>query len=309
MVKNRRRLLLAMLAACVLVAVPSPLSGTASARSSEYTLRVFVNGNGTVKGSGVDCGAKGSVCGVSYALGTTTTVDALPEQFLVFAGWTGACTGAGPVCTLTAGTPTTVTATFNYIEVVDVNKTGSGQGTVISSPGGINCGPTCSAPFTGNTRVTLVANALPGSVFAGWNGYCKGKGACVLQQTYGTMAVTAEFVPKGQKAGYTLPSTTGGSSSVRPFVATSQGASVRKTRTGRLISVRFTVSKTASVRLQIWHWKKLISQAKLSVKPGPVTVKLPFSAGYKAGEYDLWAYLTGTGEKKPKLLHWKVQVR
>ena len=46
------------------------------------------------------------------------------------------------------------------------------------------------------------------------------------------------------------------------------------------------------------------------MQPGPVTIKLPFSAGYAAGEYDAWAYVTGRGEnpKKPKLLHWKLQI-
>jgi uncharacterized repeat protein (TIGR02543 family) len=310
---SRRRLLLAVLFACALVAGPLPLAGAAQARSTEYTLRVFVNGNGNVKGSGVDCGSKSTTCGVSYALGTTVTIEAFPEQSSVFAGWTGACTGSGPVCTITAGDPTTVTASFSYIEVADVNKIGDGQGTVTSYPAGISCGFTCSAPFTGNTKVTLIARASPGSVFAGWNGYCKGKSTCILQQTYGTMAVTAQFDPVGKKAGYTSTGSTGSGSgsggSSGPFTASSQGASVRHTATGRVITVRFSVSKTAAVRIQVWHWKKLISQARLAVQAGPVTVKLPFSEGYRAGEYDLWAYVTGAGEKRPKLLHWKVQVR
>ena len=308
---SRRRLFLAALFACALIAGPSPLVGAAQARSAAYTLRVFVNGNGNVRGSGIDCGSNGTLCGASYALGATVTIEAFPEQFSVFAGWIGACTGTGPVCTLTAGDPTTVTATFNYIEVVDVNKTGDGQGGVVSFPAGIDCGATCSAPFTGSTKVTLVARALPGSVFVGWNGYCKGTGPCELQQAYGTLPVTAEFQPKGKRTSTgvsTGTGTSGGTTAAGPFTASILGASVRKTPAGRLITVRFSVSKAASVRLQIWHWKKLISQAKLAVSQGPVTVKLLFSAGYRAGEYDLWAYVTGSGEKKPKLLHWKVQV-
>ncbi len=303
---NRRRHLLAALFACALIAGPAPLAG---ASSNAYTLRVFVNGNGTVQGSGIDCGSKSSVCGVSYALGTTISIQAQPEQFSVFAGWTGACTGIGDTCTMTAGDPTTVTASFSYIEVVDVNKIGDGQGTVTSAPTGISCPGTCSAPYTGNTRVALVARPAAGSVFVGWNGYCKGKAACVLQQTYGTMAVTAEFQPKGKKAGYTTPTKTGGGSSAA-FTATSQGASVRKTANGRLITVRLSVSRPAAVRLQVWHGNKLISQTKLAVQSGPVTIKYPFSAGYTAGQYDLWGYVLGQGEnpKKPKLLHWKVRV-
>jgi hypothetical protein len=313
MVRTRRRLFVAALVACALVAGPA---GAAHAHQADYTLRVFVNGNGTVKGSGIDCGANGTTCGVSYALGTTITIQAQPSPSSIFAGWSGACTGVGDTCTFTAGEPITVTASFNYIEVVDVNKAGEGQGTVTSSPAGISCGSTCSAPYTGNTKVILTARAAPGSVFVGWNGYCKGTSTCELQQTYGTMAVTAEFRPVGKpKSSTTGGSRTGSGSgltvSTKPkgFEASTRGAGVAPTANGRMITVRFQVSKPAAVRLQIWSWKKhLISQARISVKAGPVTVRLPFSAGYKAGQYDLWAYVTGAGEKKYKLLHWKVQV-
>jgi uncharacterized repeat protein (TIGR02543 family) len=312
---SRRLLLLAALCACLLVAGPAPLAG---ASSSAYTLRVFVNGNGSVQGSGIKCGAAGDVCGVSYALGTTITIQAQPAQFSVFAGWTGACTGIGDTCTMTAGDPTTVTASFSYIEVVDVNMKGDGKGTVVSTPSGVTCPGTCSAPYTGNTRVELVPRAAAGSKFVGWSdGYCKGTGTCVLQQAYGTMAVTAEFEPTGWKPGSTTVHTgsggggsgSGGGSSAA-FAATSQGASARPAANGRLITVKLSVNRSAKVRLQIWNGKKLISEAKLNVQAGPVTVRLPFSNGYKAGEYDLWAYVFGQGEnpKKPKLLHWKVQI-
>lgn len=301
MLISRRRLLLAALFACALFAGPSPLNGDAQARTAAPTLRVFVNGNGTVKGSGVLCGAKGEICGVSYALGTTVTIEAEPAQFSVFAGWSGACTGIQPTCTITAGEPTTVTASFSYIEVVDVNKLGEGQGTVVSYPPGINCGAVCSAPFTGNTKVTLAARAAPGSVFVGWSGYCKGKTTCTLQQTYGSMPVTAQFEPKGKKRPYTPPTSAGA------FTASSLGGTAKRTATGRIISVRFAVSEAAAVRIQIWRGKKLISQAKLQVQQGPVTVNLPFADGYPAGQYDVWAYVKAPGEKT-KLLHWKVTV-
>src|SRR3954451_11184863 len=156
MPRNRRRILIAALFTCALIAGPTPLAGAAQ---SAYTLRVFVTGNGTVKGSGIDCGAAGEVCGVSYALGTTISVQATPAQFSVFAGWSGACTGSGNTCTLTAGEPPTLTATFNYIEVVDVNQIGDGKGTVVSAPAGINCPGLCTMPYTANTRVSLTARA------------------------------------------------------------------------------------------------------------------------------------------------------
>ena len=49
-----------------------------------------------------------------------------------------------------------------------VSKTGAGSGTVISSPAGINCGPTCSAKFNNGAAVNLTATVASGSTFAGW---------------------------------------------------------------------------------------------------------------------------------------------
>ena len=59
-----------------------------------------------------------------------------------------------------------------------MQKSGAGTGTVTSSPAGINCGSTCSANFTANTTVTLMAAATGGnSVFTGWSGACSGTAA------------------------------------------------------------------------------------------------------------------------------------
>jgi Fe-S cluster biogenesis protein NfuA len=54
-----------------------------------------------------------------------------------------------------------------------LEKAGTGQGTVTSSPSGISCGTTCSlaeAEFSEGTKVTLTASPKTGSVFAGWFG-------------------------------------------------------------------------------------------------------------------------------------------
>jgi uncharacterized delta-60 repeat protein len=72
-----------------------------------------------------------------------------------------------------------------------VGKTGSGAGWVTSSPGGISCGSTCSAPYAA-VPVTLTAAAAPGSSFAGWSGPCSGIGTCTV--TMGSdRAVLARF--------------------------------------------------------------------------------------------------------------------
>ncbi len=83
------------------------------------------------------------------------------------------------------------------VRTLSVTKSGSGSGTVTSSPAGINCGATCSAPFSNGTAVTLTAAPASGSKFTGWSGACSGLGGCMLTMT-ANRSVTAGFakVPK-----------------------------------------------------------------------------------------------------------------
>ncbi len=92
----------------------------------------------------------------------------------------GSVTGSDPAPP--ASTPT-----------LSVSRTGSGSGTVNSSPSGIACGTDCSQTYVSGTRVTLTASAASGSVFAGWSGGgCAGTGTCSV--TVNTLiGVTATF--------------------------------------------------------------------------------------------------------------------
>lgn len=51
-----------------------------------------------------------------------------------------------------------------------VTKEGTGNGTVVSSPAGIECGGTCSAEFAKETKVTLTASPDSESLFVSWKG-------------------------------------------------------------------------------------------------------------------------------------------
>ena len=73
-----------------------------------------------------------------------------------------------------------------------VSKSGNGTGVVTSSPGGINCGATCSANFTSGASVSLTATPASGSTFAGWSGACAGTGACMVSMN-SVVSVTATF--------------------------------------------------------------------------------------------------------------------
>lgn len=61
------------------------------------------------------------------------------------------------------------------VEKVVGQYVGTGQGTVTSSPAGINCGPSCTGAtkaYAPGTSVTLTATAAPHNVFIGWQGVC-----------------------------------------------------------------------------------------------------------------------------------------
>ena len=97
------------------------------------------------------------------------------------------------VTTACADSAEAVTVLPQY--TLSVAKTGSGAGTVTSSPSGINCGSTCSHGYTSGTQVTLSAAAASGSTFAGWSGACSGTSTCKVTMS-AAMSVTATFNKK-----------------------------------------------------------------------------------------------------------------
>jgi hypothetical protein len=73
-----------------------------------------------------------------------------------------------------AAAPTAVLRTLT------VAKSGTGTGTVDTSPAGISCGSTCSATYASGTSVALSATPTTGSTFTGWSGACTGTGGCAV---------------------------------------------------------------------------------------------------------------------------------
>lgn len=111
--------------------------------------------------------------------------------------------GASAAQTLTA-TLSTIAANFHATSTTTLTLVGAGtgNGTVVSSPAGINCSVTtgslkgaCSATFGAATSVTLIPSAVPqsGNVFGGWSGACSGSANCVVPSTTATSLVTASF--------------------------------------------------------------------------------------------------------------------
>jgi len=79
---------------------------------SKYTLSVVKSGSGSVssKPSGISCG---TLCSASFSTGSTVTLTAKPSsRKVVFAGWSGACSGTSLSCKVTMSKTQSVTATF-----------------------------------------------------------------------------------------------------------------------------------------------------------------------------------------------------
>ena len=74
-----------------------------------------------------------------------------------------------------------------------VNKSGTGSGTVTSSPAGITCGTACTMGYDAGSIVTLTATPDGNSTFTGWSGGgCSGNGQCLLMMS-ASITVTANF--------------------------------------------------------------------------------------------------------------------
>jgi hypothetical protein len=164
---------------------------TQTPQTFPLTVNKSGTGSGTVTSNpgGINCGP---TCTASYNSGTVVTLTATPAAGSVFAGWSGGCSGTGP-CTVTMDAARTVTAIFTLQTFpLTVTKSGTGLGTVTSSPAGINCGLTCTASFNSGTVVTLTATPAVGSVFVGWSGGCSGTGPCTVTMD-AAKTVTAIF--------------------------------------------------------------------------------------------------------------------
>lgn len=69
----------------------------------------------------------------------------------------------------------------------------TGNGTVTSSPTGINCDNSCGGSFSSGSQVTLQATPAAGYVFTGWSGACSGSSASCIVTMSQDQSVSAVF--------------------------------------------------------------------------------------------------------------------
>ncbi len=159
--------------------------GLFAAPSGQLSVSSDGTGSGTITSSpsGINCG---NICSASYPAGTQVSLSANPASGSILASWNGDCFGTG-VCLISISSVAaqSAVATFNSENSdtipLTVSLSGLGNGSVTSSPSGINCGSDCAGSFPPGTQVSLTAVAEEGSVFAGWSGGgCSGTGVCTV---------------------------------------------------------------------------------------------------------------------------------
>jgi hypothetical protein len=147
--------------------------------------------------------------------------------------------------TLTAGTDRSFSAQdpvdFEYVspEHLTVAKSGTGTGTIVSAPAGIQCGATCERNFGLGQELFLSVELGPNTELRGWSvGPCSGQGnPCHLTMPPSDTTITALLVdttptlpppptPVGTMAATAGP--TGGATSI-PSHAASAGATAAPT--------------------------------------------------------------------------------
>jgi len=84
------------------------IGATFSKKLSTSTYSLFVYKKGSGKGTVVK-----NLSGTVFNSGTKVSLTAAPYANSVFSGWSGACIGNSPTCTVTINANTSVTATFN----------------------------------------------------------------------------------------------------------------------------------------------------------------------------------------------------
>ncbi len=159
-----------------------------------YQLTVSTAGNGSVQSNDGFINCPGE-CSYSYVANTPVVLNAVPAPGWSVSSWGGYCSGTPSSCTIVMSQNESVPVTFVQ-DYYTLTVSMSGQGTITSTDGFINCPGTCSHTYLSLTAVTLNASPANGWNFSGWSGQCTGTGQCNLTML-GNYGVSAYFLQPG----------------------------------------------------------------------------------------------------------------
>ena len=160
-----------------------------------FTLTVDPPTNGTVTSDvgSIDCPG---TCDQDFVSGTSVTLTPHPLSGYAFEAWGGDCPDPhASTCILTMDSARSVSATFAPVpqDTLTVTTDGTGQGSVNSDVGAINCPSTCTDDFDLGQAVVLTAHVGANSVFTGWSGACAGSAMTCTVTMDAPESATATF--------------------------------------------------------------------------------------------------------------------
>ncbi len=248
---------------------------TSTGGSDTFTARILADAPQAPTGASASAGIREATISWNAVAGgsvSSYTATAAPGG--------ASCTAVAPAVTctitnLTAGTSysATVTATnpqgtsppsqasnavtpTNVLFNLAVSKSGTGGGTVTSSPAGIDCGSDCSETLVDGTSVTLTASPAAGSSFTAWSGSgCSGTSTCTVTMSE-ARAVDAKFTKKPSNV-FPTPTVKAGASALSSTVRVPGPGTItqRVTRSSTAAAV-LTVCKTSAKATKA-GWVKL----------------------------------------------------
>lgn len=135
-------------------------------------------------------------CSQTLWQNATVMLTVQPEAGSAFTGWTGACRGKKPTCSIRLSSAKSVKATFDKLATYQLSyvRQGQGSGTVSFGVDGLPaCSDSCTKSLYAGTKMTLTAAPEAGSVFVGWSGICRGSKPTCTVTLKSAASVSANF--------------------------------------------------------------------------------------------------------------------
>ncbi len=232
----------------------APTGASASAGIREATITWNAVAGGLVSSYTATAAPGGASC-TSVAPATSCTITGLTAG----TSYSATVTATNPQGTSPAsGASNAVTPTDVFFGLT-VSKSGTGGGTVTSSPAGIDCGRVgrvCRYSFSLSTSVTLTAKPTTGSSFTRWSGSgCSGTSTCTVTMS-AARAVDAKFTKKPSNVFPTPKVKAGGSALSSSVRVPGRGTITQRVTRSSTAAAVLTVCKTSGKATKA-GWVKL----------------------------------------------------
>ena len=138
----------------------------------QVALSVKLSGRGTVTSRPPGLSCKTKTCTGEFDEGTRVVLEPEAGANSGFVAWAGVCQGTA-ACEIVMDAPKEVEAKFARTAfVLKVEREGAAEGSITSSPEGIDCGKNCEQVYEKGLNVSVQAAPAEGAIFGGWSGDC-----------------------------------------------------------------------------------------------------------------------------------------